>query len=98
MVMWLIPISLFWILDALYLGGAEINIEGGGGVRQLSGLFIHFVAYLIVYAVARMLLVGIAGAAFSIVFAVIIAASLLPLLARLSFRVAGVRITSAATP
>jgi hypothetical protein len=98
MVTWLIPISLFWILDAMYLGGAEIDIEGGGGGRQLSGLLLHFVAFLGVYAVARMLLVGLAGAELAIVFAMIIATALLPILARLSFRVAGVRITSAATP
>ena len=97
MVSWLIPIALFWILAALHLGGGEINIKGGGGVRQLSGLLLLFAAFLAVSTVARMLLVGVAGAAFSVVFAAILAVILLPLLARLSFRVVGVRITSAET-
>src|SRR5206468_3691369 len=31
MPVWLIPISLFWILAAVYLGGFNISIIGGGG-------------------------------------------------------------------
>lgn len=95
MVSWLIAVPLFWIIAALYLGGAEINIEGGGAVRQLSGLLLHFVAYLVLFGVVRSLSSGIVGAEFSIVVAVILSTMLLPLVGRLSFRVVGVRITSA---
>ena len=95
MVSWLVPISLFWVLAALYLGGAEINVEGGGGLRQSAGLLLNFVGFLLVWAVARALLIGVVGPIPSVVFAVILAAILLPLLARISFRAVGVRITSA---
>ena len=96
MASWLVPIALFWILSALYLGG-DVSIQGGGGVRQISGLLLHFAAFLAVWAVARMLLVGVVGEIFSVVLAMILAVTLLPLLARLTFRAVGVRITSAET-
>ncbi len=95
MVSWLIPISLFWTLAAMYLGGAPIDIEGGGGPRQLLGLLLHFVVFMVVWAVARMLVAGLMGPVFSVVFAALVAVILLPTLARLAFRLVGVRITSA---
>ena len=49
MVAWLVPISVFWSLAALYVGGAAINIEGGGGGRQTLGLLLLFASYLGVY-------------------------------------------------
>lgn len=94
MVSWLVPISLFWILAALYLGGAPIRIEGGGGPRQLAGLALHFVLFLVVWVVGRVLLTDIVGATFAVVVAAVLAVILLPALAKLAFRVVGVRITS----
>jgi len=102
LVPWLIPIALFWTLAALYLGGAAIHIEGGAGARQLGGLLLNFVAYLGVYALLRAVLIGPVGAIVGgIVVPIVVTSSLLPLLAKLAFRVVGVRITPAeggATP
>ena len=95
MVGWLVPIPLFWILAALYLGGAEINIEGGNAKREVTGLLLHFASFLVVWAVARMVFAGLTGPILSVVFAALLAAIMLPLLAKLTFRVVGVRITSA---
>ena len=96
MVAWLVTISVFWSLAALYVGGAAINIEGGGGGRQTSGLFLLFAAYLGVYTVAGMALTGIAGTAFGgIVFPVLIASISIPLLTRVTFKLVGVSVSRA---
>ena len=94
MLPWLIPVALFWTLAALYLGGASISFEGGGGGRQLSGLFLLFVSFLVLYGVLRMILGGLLGPAMGgIVIPVVIASVTIPFLAKLAFKVAGVRIT-----
>ena len=94
MVPWLIPIALFWTLAALYLGGAAIHIEGGGGGRQIGGLLLNFVAYVGVYALLRAILLGPVGPIFGgVVVPIVVTSCLLPLLAKLTFRVVGVHIT-----
>ena len=96
MLPWLIPVALFWTLAALYLGGAAIHIEGGGGGRQIGGLVLHFAAYLVVYALLRTVLSGPVGPIFGgVVVPIVVTSALLPFLAKLAFRVVGVRITSA---
>lgn len=94
MVAWLVPIALFWPLAAMYLGGAAITIEGGGGVRQMGGLFLHFATYLLVYALLRAGLSALIGPVLGgIVVPIVVASALVPLLGRLSFRALGVRIS-----
>lgn len=95
MIVWLAALALFPILAALYLGGAAINIEGGGGGRQVAGLVLHYAAFMGAYTVLRLVIQTFAGTVLSVAFAMVGAAILLPLLARLTFRVVGVRITSA---
>ena len=98
MLPWLIPISLFWTLAALYLGGAKINIEGGGGGRQMSGLLLLFTAFLVIYGVFRMILGGPVGPTLGGVVLPVLAATIsLPFVAKLTFRVVGVRITAASS-
>ena len=96
MLAWLVPIAVFWSLAALYLGGAAINIEGGGGGRQTSGLLLLFASYLGVYTICGLALTGVAGAAFGgIVFPVLIASISIPLLTRVMFKLGGVRVSRA---
>ena len=95
MIVWLAAMALFPILAALYLGGAAINLEGGGGGRQIAGLLLHYAAFMGAYAGLRLVLQTFAGPVLSVAFGMVGAAILLPLLARLTFRVVGVRITSA---
>jgi hypothetical protein len=95
MVMWLVPICLYWTLAALYLGGAPIRIEGGGAGRQVGGLLLHFVLFLGVWTLARAALTSLLGTTFAVVASVLLAVILLPVLARLAFRLVGVRISSA---
>ena len=97
MVAWLVPISIFWTFAAVYLGGSPLRFEGGGGLTQTVGLLLHFVAYLVVYAVLRIALMGVAGPIFGgIVFPALVASILLPILGKLVFRLVGVRIVSTA--
>lgn len=94
MVAWLVPISVFWPLAALYLGGAPITIEGGGGVRQIGGLFLHFAAYLLAYGLLRAGFSVLIGPVLGgVIIPIVVASALIPLLGRLSFRAVGVRIT-----
>ena len=96
MLVWLVPIAMFWSLAALYVGGAAINIEGGGGGRQTLGLLLLFASYLGVYAVSGMVLAGVAGAAFGvIVFPLLIASIAMPLLTRVTFKIVGVSVSRA---
>ena len=96
MLVWLVPIAVFWSLAALYVGGAAINIDGGGGGRQTLGLLLLFASYLGVYAVSGMVLAGVAGAAFGvIVFPLLIASIAMPLLTRVTFKIVGVSVSRA---
>jgi len=92
MVQWLAPVATFWTLAALWLGGAALRIEGGRGGQHLLGLALTFVLYLAVWALARSLLRAPLGGNASVAVAIILAAALIPILARIAFRVAGVRI------
>ncbi len=95
MLIWLIPVALFWGLAAVYLGGAPIRITGGGGLNQVAGLVLNFAAYLGVYAAIRTVLSGVLGAVIGgLVVPLLVASALIPLLAKFTFRVVGVRITS----
>ena len=93
MIGWLPAVALYWTLAALYLGGAAIDIEGGAG-RQVGGLFLHFVVFVAVFGVTRILLQGMVGFPLGVALGLVVAAILLPITAKLTFRLVGVRITS----
>lgn len=90
---WLVPISTFWILAAVYLGGADIRIRGGNGPRQMLGLLLTFAGFLGVWAILRMLIGGFLNVPLTVAVALIGAAALLPLVSKLTFMIVGVRIT-----
>ncbi len=94
MIEWLPAVALYWTLAALYLGGAAIDIEGGGAGRQIAGILLHFVAFIVVFGLAKFLLQGMAGLALGVALGLVVAAILLPITAKLTFRLVGVRITS----
>lgn len=35
---WLVPVCLFWVLTAIYLGGCPVEVVGGNGFRQVMGV------------------------------------------------------------
>lgn len=90
---WLIPLALFWPLAALYLGGGEIRIEGGGGLRQTAGLLLHFAAFSGIWLALRAGLGALGdGALLTLVLPAVVVSALVPLLARLTFRLVGVQL------
>jgi hypothetical protein len=91
---WLAPICLFWILSSLILGGGDLEIRGGT-VAQLFGLVVTFAIYLGVWALVRMVTRG-TGVVTSVLIATAVASLLLPVLARIGFRLTGVRLTKLA--
>jgi hypothetical protein len=97
MLTWLIPISLFWIPVAVYLGGLSVSIEGGNGVREVLGLLVSFVLFLLLWGLMRWLL-GQAAEGFiaQILLPTVVALAALPLLIRAAFRIFGVRVGRAA--
>jgi len=92
---WLAPIALFWTVTALYLGGFQLTIEGGGGLQHFLGLILTMALYLVVFAVLHMLLQGPTGPILSVLIGCIVCTLLLPILSRVGFMVVGVKIRSA---
>ncbi|MFQ5690510.1 MAG: hypothetical protein ACE5HQ_09590 [Gemmatimonadota bacterium] len=95
MVEWLVPVGLFWIAAAVYLGGMPVEIEGGGGVRQLLGLAVLFALFLVVWAAARAVLGGVGPRLGRVVLPTLVTVLLLPLTSRLAFRILGIRLRRA---
>ena len=96
MLPWLIAISLFWPLAALYLGGAAIHFEGGGGLRQAGGLLVSFTLFMVAWVLLRMAAEGPLGTILGLIAATLVACFLIPFLCKLCFRALGVRIARGA--
>jgi hypothetical protein len=89
---WLVPLSAFWLIAALFLGGSPAEIEGGGGVRQLLGLVASLVIYLAVWFGLRAGLGAALPSALAIALATVVAAALIPIWCRLAYRVVGLQV------
>lgn len=96
MIAWLAPAALFWTVTALYLGGFQLRIEGGGGLQHFIGLIATLVLYLAIYGVLHMLLRDSVGPILSVLISCVVCTLLLPLLSRAGFMIVGVKIRSAA--
>jgi hypothetical protein len=96
---WLLPLSLFFIGVALYLGGLNVAIDGGTGTRQVLGFVTTLVLYLVFWRLVRF---GLGAAGLGLVpqelASTAIALASLPLLARAGFRVFGVRVHRGSGP
>lgn len=92
MIPWLIAISLFWLLTSLYLGGLDVEIEGGGGVRQTIGLVDSFVLFLLVWWLLRQALSGLGPVVGGVLLPSALSVLALPLLIRVGFRLMGVKV------
>ncbi len=92
MLEWLIPVSVFWTLSALYLGGAALRIEGGS-VRQLIGLFVDMAMFLGVWYLGRMVFSSVVPTLAAAFFGTLVAGLLLRPVARIAFRLVGVKLT-----
>lgn len=94
---WLVPLCVYPLVCALYLGGSPLRLEGGSGPREVLGLVLTFVLLLVAWGVLRPLLGTVLGGAALVIVTTIVAGLLLPLLARAAFRVVGVRVVGRVT-
>jgi hypothetical protein len=92
MIAWLVPVSMFWLVAALYLGGFNLEIEGGGGLRQFVGLLVSFVLFVVVFRVLGMALGGVGPWLGRIVLPAVLSVALLPIITRAGFSPVGVKI------
>lgn len=93
MLLLLIPICLFWMTAALYLGGMNVDIVGGNGLRQVVGLLATFVLFVAVWRVLNMVLGGFLPAPLgNLALPTIVAVVGLPLWSRAGFAIMGVKI------
>ncbi len=88
---WLIPISLFWTLIAVYIGGCPVHVEGGSGTRQVLGLVGTFALYLVVWGLLHAVLGG-TGLVTRVAVPTVVCVLALPLFTAVGFRVMGVRV------
>jgi hypothetical protein len=93
MLEWLIPVSLFWILAAVYLGALPVNLVGGSGLQQILGLLLMYVLYLAVWGVLHRVLGD--GIAVRVIVPTVVATLLIPLLAKVAFAIVRVRVERA---
>ena len=89
---WLVPTSLFWPVAAVVLGGMPVEIQGGGGVRQLLGLLVSFALYLLVWWGVRAGLSSPLGPTGALVAASLVATLLLPVWCRIGYLVLGMKL------
>src|SRR5437660_3324707 len=53
-----LPISLFWILAAVYLGGWAVELHGGKGLTQVLGLLLSFILWIVAWRLLHGLFMG----------------------------------------
>lgn len=94
----LIPICTFWPVTAIYLGGMKVEVVGGGGPRQVLGLLLSFVGYLIAWRVLSALLGGIGPVVGALVLPTALALLALPAAVWVGYRLVGLSVRRAPGP
>ena len=88
-----LPISLFPILAAVFLGGWHIDLHGGSGRREVLGLLISTVVWVVLWHLLHSLFLGFGPVLGGVVIASFVAAVLLPAVCWLGYKLVGVSIT-----
>jgi hypothetical protein len=94
---WLIPISVSWIVAAIYLGAWPLDVKGGKPPLQVLGVLISVALFVGAWAVLHTFL-GSLGAVGRLVIPTALSVLLYPALAWVSFRICGARIRWGAWP
>src|SRR5258705_9768562 len=89
----LLPVMLFWMLAALYLGGWAVDLRGGKGLTQILGLLLSFVLFVVVWQVLHRAFLGFGEILGGIVITTFITAALLPAVAWLGYKMVGGTVT-----
>ena len=71
----LLPFALFWLLEAIYLGGWPLDLHGGNGPRQVLGLVLTAVLWAVTWVTLSRLLGGIGPVLGGVIFASFLAAA-----------------------
>ena len=90
MLTWLAAVCLFWVVASIYLGGLDVDLEGGSGLRQVLGLLAMMVLFLAAWWGLDSLfpIGGLPG----VVLPFLVTVLLMPVLARLGFGIFGVKL------
>ena len=88
----LLPVMLFWLLIACYLGGWPVDLRGGNGFRQVLGLVLTFVLFVVAWKLLHALFLGVGEVLGGIVITSFVAAALLPSISWLGFKMVGVSV------
>jgi hypothetical protein len=88
----LLPVMMFWILAAIYLGGWAVDLHGGNGVTQVLGLIISFVLFYAVWRGLHAAFNGLGEVLGGIVITTFLASALLPAISWVGYKLVGVSI------
>jgi hypothetical protein len=91
----LFPISLFWILEATYLGGWPVDAHGGSGLQQVLGLVVSYVLWVVVWKLLSAGLLGLGPVLGGLMLPTILGAFLLPVTTWIGFKIVGVTVKQA---
>jgi hypothetical protein len=89
----LVPMTMFFTMTALYLGGMSVDIAGGSGGRQVLSLIVMFVLFMGVWFGLHLALGGATGGMIMrVVVPTVITVPLIPIFARVAFMILGMRV------
>jgi hypothetical protein len=84
---WLVPVTLFFGVSALFFGGFQYDIKGGTGFRQFVGVILTFALFLVVWGVMHHFVMP--DSVLGVIIASVVAALAYPIEARLGFMLVG---------
>jgi len=91
---WLLPLTLFWFAVAIWMGGVDMEVSGGSGLKQSIGLLLSYVLFVVVWRVVYHLTGP--DTAMGHVKATIVSLLLLPVAVLVGFRIMGGKVHRAA--
>jgi hypothetical protein len=91
---WLVPLTLFWFVVAIYFGGIDMEVSGGSGLMQFIGLLLSYVLFIVVWRVVYRLTGP--DTVMGHVKATVASLLLLPVAVMIGFRVVGGKVHRAA--
>ena len=92
---WAVAISLFWVVSALFLGGAPIRMENTGAFRELAGLLVAFAVFLVAWRLLVDALAGPLPSFAALVVGSLVASGLVPVIEIGTLRLFGTRVRRA---
>lgn len=90
--MWLVPLTVFPLVAALFLGGSGIVTERGSPLRELLGLLITFAIYTGIWALLRMAAMPLFPPGIAMALATVISIPAFLIAAFVGFMVVGVKL------